>query len=368
MIKKAMLLAGLYLSVAACSGEQTFTTEPRPVDWIEVGKNSASGDQTSNVFPGRVQARQSTLVSFEVEGRIASMPFEIGDAFRSGAALARVDRNVYRLRLAEARAQLTETEARAIEADLNLDRTKDLFERKAASKAEFERAQATSDSLNGLAAAAKARVGLANDALSDSAIRAPFAGRVARRMVEPGAQVRPGEPVLEIDGLGLEVSFTVSRAIRDRLKTGDPVSVFLGSNDAQSVPGSIAELSSRATGVGAYEIVANIPSLDETFRPGSVVDIRLDPSWPSRGEQTEIMIPITAFRPGEASKGSVMVIDPETSIVSARPVTLGRISGDFVAVTDGLKQGELIVKRGVAFVTDGEPVARIGLGSQRYSK
>lgn len=368
MTRKAMLLAGLYLSVAACSGEQTFTTEPRPVDWIEVGTSAAGGDQTSNVFPGRVQARQSTLVSFEVDGRIASMPYEIGDAFPRGAPLARVDRNVYRLRLAEARAQLTETEARAIEADLNLDRTKDLFERKAASKAEYERAQATADSLKGLAAAAKARVGLANDALADSAIRAPFAGRVARRMVEPGAQVRPGEPVLEIDGVGLEVSFTVSQAIRDRLKVGDPVSIILGGNDAQEVPGAIAELSSRATGVGAYEIVATIPSLDDTFRPGAVVDVRLDPSPASQGEQAEIMIPITAFRPGEASKGLVMVIDAETNTVSARPVTLGRISGDFIAVTDGLKQGELIVKRGVAFVTEGEPVARIGVGSQRYSK
>ncbi|MEL6488069.1 MAG: efflux RND transporter periplasmic adaptor subunit, partial [Pseudomonadota bacterium] len=339
MTRKAMLLAGLFLSVAACSGEQAVMTEPRPVDWIEVGTSAGADGQASNVFPGRVQARQSTMVSFEVEGRIASMPYEIGDAFRRGAALARVDRNIYRLRLAEARAQLAETEARAIEANLNLDRQKDLFERKAASRAEYERAQATADSLKGLAAAAKARVGLASDALSDSAIRAPFAGRVARRMVEPGAQVRPGEPVLEIDGIGLEVSFTVSRAIRDRLKVGAPVSIILGSNDALEVPGAIAELSSRATGVGAYEIVASIPSLDDTFRPGAVVDVRLDPSPARQGEPAEIMIPITAFRPGEASKGSVMVIDPETSTVSARPIILGRISGDFIAVTDGLKQG-----------------------------
>ncbi|MEO0699404.1 MAG: efflux RND transporter periplasmic adaptor subunit, partial [Pseudomonadota bacterium] len=311
MTKRAMLLASLCLGIAACSGQEAFTTEPRPVDWIEVG-NSAATAQTSNVFPGRVQARQSTLVSFEVDGRVAFMPYEIGDAFRRGAPLARVDRNIYRLRLAEAQAQLAETEARALEAGLNLDRQRDLFERKAASRAEYERAQATANSLKGLAAAAKARVGLANDALSDTAIRAPFAGRVARRMMEPGAQVRPGEPVLEIDGMGLEVSFTVSRAIRDELKLGDPVSVILGSADAQEVPGSIVELSSRAAGVGAYEVIANIPSVDETFRPGAVVDVRLDPAPGGSDPVAEIMIPITAFKPGDASKGSVMVIDPET--------------------------------------------------------
>ena len=367
MIKKAMLLAALSLGIAACSGQEPQSSEPRPVDWIEVGSGAADG-QAANVFPGRVQARQSTMVSFEVEGRVAAMPFEIGDTFRRGAPLARVDRNVYRLRLAEAQAQLAETEARAIEADLNLERQKDLFERKAASKAEFERAQASADSLKGLATAAKARVGLANDALSDTAIRAPFAGRVARRMLEPGAQVRPGEPVLEIDGMGLEVSFTVSRTIRAGLEVGDPVTVILGGADAQQVSGSVVDLSSRATGVGAYEIVANIPSIDDTFRPGAVVDVRLDEGPASQEVGAEIMIPITAFKPGEASKALVMVIDPETSTVSARRVTLGRMAGDFIAVTEGLKRGEVIMKRGVAFVSEGEAVSPIGLSAERYSK
>lgn len=361
-------MASAGLLVAACSGSEQLVSEPRPVDWVKVGSSSADTAQ-GNVFPGRIQARESTLVSFEVGGRVASISYEIGDAFRRGAPLARIEGKVYQMRVREAQANLMESRAREAEAKLNLERQKSLFEKNAASKAELERAEAQLGSLRGLTQANAARVGLARDALSDAALRAPFAGRVARRLVEPGAQVAPGEPVLEIDGIALEVRFTVSSAQRDLLSAGDPVTVLMRSDagDVIETPATISELSSRATGVGAFEVLASVPALQGGARPGQVVDVRIEGAADTQGE-APILIPITAFKPTGPNTGEVMVIDQGNGRLRARPVSLGKLVGDQIAVISGLQPGTIIVKRGLSFVTDGEPVTQIGTGPERYSK
>jgi len=365
---KPFLMAGLCLLAVGCAGSEETTSEPRPVDWIEVGKSSQQSG-AGNIFPGRIQARQTTLVSFEVGGRVASIPYDIGDAFRRGAPLARIDAKIYQMRLAEAQANLMESKARATEANLNLERQRTLFEKSAASKAELERAEAQVGSLSGLAKANAARVGLARDALSDAALRAPFSGRVARRLVEPGAQVMPGEPVLEIDGIALEVRFSVSNEQRGALKAGDQITVLVQNDDGETIefPGAISELSNRAAGAGAFEVVASVSSPDGQLRPGLSVDVRVDINSDASGDQA-ILIPLTAFKPTGPNKGEVMVINKGNGRLRARPITFGESVGDQIMVRSGLKSGEIIVKRGLAFVTEGEPVSRIGAGPERYSK
>lgn len=366
-IYRSVFAFGSALALVSCSSSEEAKTEPRPVDWIEIGNRSA-GDEAANVFPGTVRASQQTLVGFEVAGRLASVRYDIGQAFPRGAALATIEPNDYRLRVAEARAALSESQARALQASQNLERQEALFEQDATAEMTLESARAQARSLQQISAANAARLGIARESLSDTTLTAPFAGRVARRLLEQGAQVQPGEPVLEIDGVGLEVSFTVPRAQRERLQIGDQVTVLLDRDgDILQAPGSITEISSRAAGVGAFEVLANIPSFGDELRAGMAVDVRID-NTDDDTSPSAIVIPLTAFMPTGENTGQVYKINRETGRIEPKAVRLGPASETGIIVTSGLRRGDIIVSRGLAFIEPGDVVYRIGTGAERYAK
>lgn len=361
-----LALAGV-LTLSGCSSQEEARTEPRPVDWIEIGGGSPA-QEAANVFAGTVRARQRTLVGFEVRGRLSSVQYDIGQAFPRGAALAMIERNDYRLRVAEASAALAESRARVTQAAQNLERQEALFEQDATSEVALESARAQAGSLRQISQANAARLGIARESLSDTTLRAPFAGRVARRLLEQGAQVQPGEPVLEIDGIGLEVSCTVARAEQERLRIGDQVTILLDADgETVEIPGSITKIASRAAGVGAFEVVASVPSLDGELQAGMAVDVRIRNAEADTASD-RIVIPLTAFKPTGENTGEVYVIEPESSQIVSRAIRLGAASEDTILVTGGLKKGDIIVSRGLAFVEPGETVNLIGTGAERYAK
>ncbi|MGB7406150.1 MAG: efflux RND transporter periplasmic adaptor subunit, partial [Pacificimonas sp.] len=211
-------------------------------------------------------------------------------------------------------------------------------------------------------------LGIARESLSDTTLGAPFAGRVARRLLEQGAQAQPGEPVLEIDGIGLEVSFTVAQSQREGLAIGDQITVLMDQDgETIEISGSITEISSRAIGIGAFEVRANVPGEIDQLQAGMAVDVRVE-NAPDVSADSGITIPLTAFKPTARGEGEVYLIDPQSGKIEARPVRLGPASENSVIVTGGLKKGDQIVSRGVAFVERGETVNRIGKGAERYAK
>ncbi|GMN14987.1 efflux RND transporter periplasmic adaptor subunit [Altererythrobacter sp. MTPC7] len=363
----ALAAAGM---LAACSSNEEPKTEPRPVDWLEVG-GSGQNEASPNVVPATVRARETTQVAFEVPGRLATVRYEIGQSFSRGAPLATIESNEYRLRVAEAGAALAESWARLSQARQDLTRQEELFAEEATSEAALERARAQAGSLQEISKANAARVGIARESLSDSTLRAPFAGRVARRLLEQGAQVQPGQPVLEIDSMGIEVSFNVSRDLREGVAAGSQITVILDRDGERiEVPGSITEISSRAAGIGAFEVLASVPSMDGALLPGMAVDVRIEdaPEADTKENAARVIIPITAFKPTAENRGEVYIVDPETGKVSARAITLGPASGDQIVVKSGLSKGDIIMRRGLAFVKPDETVALIGSGAKRYAQ
>ena len=73
-------------------------------------------------------------------------------------------------------------------------------------------------------------------------IRAPFAGVVARKYVDPGAQAAPGMPLLRIDGdSAFRFEAAVDDALASSLRPGTRVRVRVGASD-QIVEGTVAEV------------------------------------------------------------------------------------------------------------------------------
>jgi RND family efflux transporter MFP subunit len=359
----------LAVALFACSANDDVQPDRKPVAWIEVGAEM-DGAAESGTLPGRIQAADRAVLSFEVGGTISRMDADIGESVGRGAVLAALDNADYRLQVAQASATLAETDARLKRARLDEERQESLFERGAASESRLEQARSEANSLASIASANRAQLGLAREALSDSSLRAPFGGRIARRLVEPGTQVSPGQPVYEIDGTRLEVAFSVNARQRERLDVGDTVTATLDDASGARSAATVTEISSRASGPGAFEVVARMAAADPQIRSGQVVDVSL-PSGNGRdadagGEQ--LFVPLTAIVPEGDNRGSVWRIEEETGAIESVPVILGSATEGVVEVVDGIEKGDMIVSRGAAFLSEDQLVERIGAGARRYAK
>ena len=351
--------------LSACGNAEPEAAEPRPVAWLEVG----SEDGPDGLYlPGRVRAAQRALLSFEVGGVVTAVNADIGDRVGRGSTLASLSATTYRYQLSQAEAQLAETRAQLVQAQQDAARQERLFEEGAASESRLETARAQAGSLSSLANARSAQIGVAREALSDTRLRAPFSGRIARRLVEPGTQVSPGQPVLEIDGAQLEATFVLPASRRQEVAVGDTVSLRASSGDPVERSGRIADISSRAGTGGAFEVVVDIAAADPALQSGEIVEIMLPRGGNTSDTEAMVMVPLTAVRPEDNDSGTVFVIDRKSGLIAARPVELGRIAESRVAILSGLTRGDVIVAKGVAFLEDGDAVKPIGQGARRFAQ
>jgi len=210
---------------------------------------------------GSLTADDQAAVAAEVGGRIVAAPVERGSAVAQGAELIRISST-------EAEAQVQEAEANAaqIEARLGLTnggafdvnavpevqtakasyelaqnefaRIKSLLDQRVVSQSEFDQRRTQMESArqqyeaakNGAAQqyqalqAARARVSLARKALSDTVVRAPFAGLVAERTVSTGDYVNRGQKVVTVVRIDpLRVMLTVPEQFVSAVAAGAPV-------------------------------------------------------------------------------------------------------------------------------------------------
>ena len=162
-------------------------------------------------FPDGSARRSEHSSASRSAASITAVNADIGDRVGRGSVLASLSATTYRYQLSEAEAQLAETRAQLAQARLDAARQERLYEEGAASETRLETARAQAGSLASLADARSAQIDVAREALSDTSVRAPFSGRIARRLVEPGTQVSPGQPILELDGERLEAVFVSAR-------------------------------------------------------------------------------------------------------------------------------------------------------------
>jgi RND family efflux transporter MFP subunit len=159
-------------------------------------------------------SRDEVDVSSEIAGKIASLPFRDGDAFRAGQLLASLDCSLYAAQLHKSQA-----EAQAARDTLRVDTQ--LAQLHSVGQLEVEQAE-------GKAKASAADVAYMQATVRKCAIAAPFNGRVSKRSAAPEQFVEPGKPLLTIvDTSHLELKMIVPSKWLAWLKTGRPLTVHV---------------------------------------------------------------------------------------------------------------------------------------------
>lgn len=182
--------------------------------------------ETAELVGDVVSARRSTL-TFDRSGTLESVLVRMGDQVEKGQVLAELDDRVLAQDLASAHAAAEVAAEEAKFAEREARRAREVGE-DVVSESERERLQSDA------AVAARRLVQRQSEAarlqaqLDEGKLRAPFAGVIARRMLDEGAQAGPSAPVFDlVDPLHREVRLEVPAPLVGALGVGSPVVLSL---------------------------------------------------------------------------------------------------------------------------------------------
>jgi RND family efflux transporter MFP subunit len=271
--------------------------------------------------PGTVQGRQRASLSARMPASVTELPYQEGQWVQAGAVVVRLDDVA--VRAAEAAA---EAGVKAAEADLG--RTKALLERGAATPRELEQMTAA-------ASGAQAQLTAAKDNLSYTALRAPFAGRVASRRVNLGDVVNPGTPLIEIEGEGgLELRATVESQIAATLRPGSKVKALVDGQPGALTATVTAVAPSGDATTHRFEVKADLPG-SAGLRAGLFARLLV----PGVAADPRITVPGAAVFERGGLVGVFVVRDGRARL---RWVAAGARDGGTVEIRAGVEPGERV--------------------------
>ncbi|MEH6826615.1 efflux RND transporter periplasmic adaptor subunit [Parasphingorhabdus sp.] len=337
------ILVGLVF-LTGCSvsepAEKPKSTDPVPAAVTTV--QPASDSETLNAA-GTVRLRRETSLGFTTGGKVASVRYEEGDRVKRGAILAALDNSTVAADLSAARAERDRAEA-------EFDRIEKLFKDGWVTKSRLEQADAT-------ARAARARIEATEFASRTSYIRAPSNGIVLSRNIDAGQIVTAGMTALilgEIDkGFVLRVPMPDSDAAR--ISVGMPAKVMLSAVSKTPLDAVVSEKDGRADErTGTFEVSFSLPA-SERLRSGQLgmVEVQV-----SRETAATFAIPANAIFGVRTDEGLVFVVDAKNR-VKQRNVQIGKLTDKSLEILAGLKEGEVIVTRGVEKLRDGDLIKPI---------
>jgi RND family efflux transporter MFP subunit len=307
-------------------------------------------------YPGTIRAYQTAEMGFEVAGRVTEFLVREGDKVEKGDKLALLDPRDYEAELNVALANLAKAQA-------DLTRAENTNEKLpgAVSKDEIEsNIRATK--------VFEAKLEIAKKAVEDTTLRAPFAGVMARKLVEDFANVQAKEPVLILQDtsiLEIEVAVPERDLVRHKGLEGETKEqtterlapqVIVSALPDREFPALIKEYATTADPVTrTFPVKLNFDNPEDVnVLPGMTARVRIviDP-------ESAWSVPVTAAQTDENEQPYVWKVDAESMKVAKIPVELGELTGDRVLLIGGVEQGDLVAISGVTALREGMQVRKL---------
>lgn len=342
----AALLFGKSDEPAAATAEGAHTLPTVTV--IVPGSHQVATTISAN---GTLAARRDMPVGVSGEGGMVSRVIvEPGQWVGAGQTLAVIERSVQSQEAQQLAASVEVARADARLAQSELERAEALVSRGFVSKADIDRKRATRDAADARVRVAQAQLGQVRARIGRLDVRAPAAGLVLDRMVEPGQVVSAGSGALFRIAMGGEVE------LKARLSQEDLARIHIG------VPATVTPVGSTRSFTGRVWQVS--PVIDPTNRQGEArIALAYDPLLRPggfagaelvAGEVNAPMLPESAVQ-SDAKGSFVYVIDAGDKVVR-KDVKVGQVTDAGVPIIAGLDGSERVVQSAAAFLNPGDKV------------
>lgn len=299
---------------------------------------------TGTVTP---QVGAEVKVGPRISGQLAKLNVQIGDRVKKGQVLGILVEKDLKANVDRARATLAADQASAAYAETNYKRLQELLPKGYVSQDEVDVAKKTRDMVLANINNDKAALEYAEIQLSYATIIAPIDGVVESVATQEGETVAASfnTPtfVSLIDLSRLEVDAYVDEVDIGGVKVGQKATFTVDAFPDKVFGGTVSAIHPQAViqdNVVNYAVIISITDpFENMLRPQMTasVTINLD------SQKGTLVIPTKAVK-HEGGKAYVMV--PTGKIMTQRPVTLGRESGDYVQVKAGLSEGDKVLVTG----------------------
>lgn len=350
--KAAEPLAIATQSAAANAASQTLEFVPADVHTVHAGEL-----QKVLALSGAMRAYSQAVVKAKLGGEVREVLVREGEAVQIGQILVKMDTADYESRLAQAQGALRAAQGQLDIARQARDNNKSLLDKNFISKNAYDNAMNQYAIAAANVDSAKGALAVAQKALEDTVIRAPIAGLISSRTVQPGEKVSSDNRLLDVVDLHiLEMEAPVP--------TQEIASIQIGQSVRVQVDGLAARISGKvsrinpATIAGSRSIMVyiQIANPDGLLRAGMFGQVLLV----LEKKNDVLIVPKTAVQ-FEAGQAFVYVI--QNQILQQKPVSLGmQGESDGVAVVEllsGLAKGDSVIKTNLGRLRTGTPARLI---------
>ena len=301
---------------------------------------------------GTLVGAEEADVAAGAAGKVIATYVERGSVVKKGTVLARLDSRAASAQAAVAAADAEASKIQASQSKLDCDRTEQMFQKGAISKADYDRAHTQCEASKWTVSSAEARKTLTAEALKDTEIRAPFSGMVVERAISPGEYVLPATKVATIvDTDSLRVEITVPEADVALVKQGMQIDFRTsgGAGGNKVFHGKIRYVGPSVRRQSRDAVVeAVFTNEKKELRPGMFVTARL-----ALGEQSMPAVPAKAVRADGMLKHVFVATGGR---LEDRLVQAGEPVDGAIPIVSGIKSGEQVVAELTPDVRDGAKV------------
>lgn len=373
----ALLVAIILLTtmiMVGCGGKKgpaPEATANKQEDYTPVAIEETQTRTISNeiVFSGKVHADKEVMILPEVPGKVVKINGYLGTRVEKNSVLFTLDKDDIQKQVAKAKkaaeaskANYQKTKESIQNAELNLDRTKELYDQGAVSKNQYEQAQlaASSTSLDAVKAQyeqTQLAYEQALDSLKDTSVKSPISGIISEVNIEEGemaSNAQSAMTIIDMDKVYVEINVT-ENVINDLYLDQEVTLELAAANN--NVVGKIDRLSPAADSkTQLYPVRIYIENSEHKIKPGMFAKIKLN---------TDVKENVIAVK-SEAvvqkdNKLVVYVVEDNKAI--EKEVTIGLDTGIYVEIVQGINVGESIIVKGQNYV-ENDSIVKVVRGDE----
>jgi len=289
-------------------------------------------------------------VRAKVPGEVHKVAVREGDRVTEGQVIAVIDTADLKAKLDAQQASVEESRAKETLARKNRENNQQLLRQNFISQNAFDTTVSNYEAAAAATKSSEAQVRMAEKAMQDAVVRAPFAGVVSRRMVSVGEKVGVDSPLFTVVDLAkMEIEAPAPASEIPGVKVGQVAQMRVDGFSDRVFEGRIERINPAAEqGSRSITLYVSVPNRDGALRGGMFAkgQLILDKSAPAP------VVPATAVRE-EAGQSYVFTI--EDGKVARRAVTLGLREEGLVEIKSGLDKGVPVVRARISDLKPGVP-------------
>jgi RND family efflux transporter MFP subunit len=361
-----LVLTAAFSSTALTAFDAAAQGAP-PAPPVQVANPLAKRITNWDEFTGRFEASEQVDVRARVSGFIDKVHFRDGSLVQKGDLLFTIDQRPYKLAVDVARAEVARAKAQVELAQNEVERAEGLTQNRTITARDVDQRRANLNSAIGSLQGAEANLKNAELNLEWTEVRAPLAGRISNRRVDPGNLIAGGQSGASLLTTIVAVApiyFTFDISEADFLRytrmsnpreqaakdSGAVVEVRLSDEPKWGRSGKVNffdnALNSRSATIRGRAVFEN---KDQFLTPGVFGRLRF-----FAGESDALLVPDTVIASDQANK-IVLTVGPENKVVP-KPVVLGPLSEGLRVIRSGLTAQDKVIVGGNA-----NPMVRPGV-------